>query len=232
MDPQLVSYVHEQLAAGYSEEQISYVLAQQGYPDSLIRAAFHAANNDAGIHQSKKILKAYVRQAHKKGESDYEIEQELENQGYEEQDIKQALAPEHHSKALFIFPLLAIIVLVAGFFFISADSTPPPVFINPDEPLRWGEVSTQVLEMASTNPHGAVGICESLIERDRTRCISAVILESSPPSLCRSLPYDDLRDNCFLQLIQRGNTEFCSELVTTHAQQVCRGLPPNALEQA
>ena len=230
VDQQLITYVREQLRAGYSQEQIRYVLSQQGYPESLIQAAFRATNTNP--KQEKKLLRTYVKDAHRRGVSDYDLEQELLSQGYSQGEVSHALVtPEHHSKALFIFPLLAILVLTGGYFFISTDSSPGPRdFVSPDEPLRWGDVSRQVLEMASRNPIGAVGVCESLIERDRTRCINAVIMESSSPSFCENIPYDDLRDTCYLQLVHRGNTEFCEEMVTPDAIRFCNAIPQNTFE--
>ena len=113
VDPQLLAYVAQQRTAGYSDEQIAQALEAQGYPASLVNAALKDATMAA--------LRSYVDTYRAQGYADLQIRQGLVQQGHTARDIDAVLGRgAHASKALLLFPIIAILILAGGYYLLNA----------------------------------------------------------------------------------------------------------------
>lgn len=214
VDPRLIAYVRQQRQNGYSDAQIAQALRSQQYPESLISSALSSAASPTAADSN--LLSMYVQTYLQQGYTQEQIRAGLIEQGYAEKDIARAMqkkAPAHHTKGLIIFPLIAILVLIGGYFFITLDpitSTPPPTVETSS--VRLGEIIDNLLPLAQRNPAAALALCDNVVEGDQGRCILSVSREASNPQYCPQIADPRLRDTCYLEFIYDGNLEYCSQL--------------------
>lgn len=123
----LAQYIEDNLAKGYSEQQIRAALVRAGYPNSMIDAAFTASDP----------LHSYVQRQLAQGTSQENVKQSLMQQGYTEQQIQAALPMTvRHEMHLPIttFLMLFVLLLVAGGLFFGYR------MITPDEQQAPGKL--------------------------------------------------------------------------------------------
>lgn len=225
MDERLIAYVRTQRRAGFSDEQIAAAMRTQNYPESLVQNALRAdtAQADPGL------LRTYVQTYVQQGWSAERIVEQLQSQGFAEADIRGVLErpgrPRRRVSVLLIFPLLALLVLTGGYFFLASDSvvSESPV-VSTAEPVRLSDIIENLLPLANQDQAAALTLCDTVVPSDRERCVLNVGRESSDPSLCGELVDSQLRDSCYLDFIYDGNYEFCPRLVLPSNIQYCNAV--------
>ncbi len=122
LDNRLLSYVQQQLQAGYTATAIRTALLQGGYPPQTVDETFQC------IKQQKEQLIAYCKQYLSKGYSAQQIQQFLVQNQYPQQLVEEALVkaqkkpfqyPKLSSKMLLFsfISLLILAIVVASFWF-------------------------------------------------------------------------------------------------------------------
>lgn len=209
MDQRLIAYVEQERNAGYSDQQIAQALKSQGYPDSLVNAVLNAPKPD--YSNDVQIIKGYVNQYLSQGYTEIQIKEWLKNQGYPASLINAAFPKQHkHSPGvLIIFPIIAVLLLIGGFFLIS-DEPPTPHVIK--EPLELKDVMDNLVDSARTNPDLALAICDQVVTDQQERCEFLVAKSSRSPSFCSRLNDPELQDTCYLEFIYTGAYEYCDRL--------------------
>lgn len=207
VDPQLIAYVRTQRQNGYSDEQIANALKSSGYPDSLVSAVLSSSSDDSVA--DSKVLRSYVQSQEAQGLSKDDIRSQLLLQGYSSRDVDSAFTVHHKRPLLFIFPLLAVGVLLVGYFLISFE---PEQEIAPAEYVRLSDVVENLLPLANSNPTAAVALCNRIVESDREDCFLTVSRASYDPSLCGRIDSIKAKDACYLKFIYDGNLDYCDRL--------------------
>jgi len=208
VDPQLLAYVAQQRTAGYSDEQIAQALEAQGYPASLVNAALKDATMAA--------LRSYVDTYRAQGYADLQIRQGLVQQGHTARDIDAVLGRgAHASKALLLFPIIAILILAGGYYLLNSDSGPglPPDDGGPVvEKKSLGDIVERVIAVSRENAAAAAALCTTIDESDLDLCLKVVGQESGDPGACKEIDSDAIRDECYLPYVYRGRYELCDRM--------------------
>lgn len=216
VDPQLIAYVRTQRQNGYSDEQIASALRSAGYPDSLISATLSSSSNDSVA--DSKVLRGYVQSQEAQGLSKEDIRSQLIYQGYSPKDVDAAFTVHHKKPLLFIFPILAIAVLIGGYFLISFE---PEQDIQPAEHVRLSDVVENLLPLANSNPSAAVALCNRVVESDREDCFLTVSRASYDPALCSRIDSVKAKDACYLEFIYDGDLDYCEQLQDPNNIEYC-----------
>jgi len=129
----LAEYITEQLRQGYSEEQVRQSLLQNGYPRSMVDAAFVALRQDvttkprhAPSIASASPLASYIKTYLAQGYQPEQLRLSLLQQGYSAADVdgaldevagRQTVRHELHLPVATVLKVAVLLILIAGIIF-------------------------------------------------------------------------------------------------------------------
>jgi hypothetical protein len=220
-DAQLLQYIVQQEHSGYNETQIRQALAANGYQQPDIEAAFR----ELGPAQMDPVVHEYVQQYARQGYPPVQIFTTLTQQGYTPKVVRKAIndvfgplvMPQRHTGTI-IFAAIAILVAVAGFYFITGDRTTPqpPIGQVPGGlPSTTEQISAILFIAEQKGKETAVRECTArLIETERDRCISAVATypSVSDDRLCDQVTDPTVHDACLLSFFNTRFESVCSRM--------------------
>lgn len=221
-DAQLLQYIVQQEHAGYNEAQIRQALAANGYQAPDIDAAFR----DLGPAKMDPVVHEYVQQYARQGYPPVQIFTTLTQQGYSPKVVRKAIndvfgplvMPERHMGTM-VFTIIAVLVAVTGFYFITKDGTTsvqPPIGNVPSGPPSTTEHINSILLIAEQKgKDSAVRECQArLIETERDRCVSEVATypSVSDDRLCDQVVDPTVHDACLLSFFTTRFESVCPRM--------------------
>jgi len=236
VSPQLLEYVRQQQAAGYTDQKIAFALSNAGYAQEDIIAAIHqqpAGKHDADVHAS-------VEQYARMGYSSFETTQYLLQQGMNEKEVRRAIkdvygvgstndVPHMH---IFLFSFLALILGAAIMYFVMQPGVAGPPTNNVVDPgtLTYSpsEIINDVIELTRRDGADAgISSCTTrLVHQNRDLCYKAVATmeEVDDMTLCSQIMDAEIHDSCYMSFLNKDFEGACAQMQLAKSQETCNDL--------
>lgn len=195
----LENYLKEQLAAGYSYEQLATQLESQGYRKEKIEAAYTAIQQET----YRKQLNSYVQEQLAQGAKPRELERQLKDQGYEPTLVHGLLYPHHRIEHHHIISFLVLLLLAVG--------AGIAYFTFLDVPAAAEQELPVLVELPCQGEQGQA------IEY----CLLDLSLEQGVVRGCEELTNLTLREDCYFAHLRDGSPVSCSNFELERNKHIC-----------
>ncbi len=224
---QLETYFEEQLAAGYTYDQLLPLLLQQGYSEKEIQAAYNLVQTET----YRKQLDQYVHEQIAQGAKPRLLEQQLIDQGYEAKLVHDVVYPHHsishhHIISFLVLLLIGVGIAIAIMSFFPTEQAPvaeAPPTVAPPEPTTPAQTSSQLLVLPKTDSELFVeakrrGITDtdcSALSEDTIQdfCWKEYSLQQEVPARCEQISNIEIKDSCYFAHLSEGVALDCSNFV-------------------
>jgi len=249
VNKRLVSYIKQQISAGYDINTIKNFLIRRGYNQKQVDEAVNALSRKEKkkislpviigsivvvlivfvfialfmIGGGEEITKTTITPEEFEEEVEIEEIETAEEETIEEiSEEREEVAPQERET------LCGDGICGFGENYLNCPQDCEPAEASPEE--VEGEIMTrpQIIDKVialSTNPNEAAGFCAGLdLQFDRDVCYDNLAEASQTSSWCEEIVDDNRRDGCYSEFVLKGDYSVCGKLTNKYLKESCYSL--------